>query len=121
MAWRESFDVPPMVHSNPIPTASRVGNMLFTSVIAGRDPESGAVPDSAEAQAANAFAILGLILAKAGASTGDVAHVNVFLKNNADRPHVNTAWLKMFPDEHSRPARHTMLDANLGGLVQIEA
>jgi enamine deaminase RidA (YjgF/YER057c/UK114 family) len=121
MAWRESFDVPPMVHTNPIPTASRVGNMLFTSIIGGRDPQTGKVPTSAEEQAANAFTILGLILERAGATAGDVAHVNVFLKDNADRQHVNTAWLKMFPDERSRPARHTMVDPNLGGLVQIEA
>ena len=121
MAWRESFNVPPMIHRNPIPTASRVGNMLYTSVIAGRDPETGQVPDSAAEQAANAFKLLGMILEKAGATPGDVAHVTVFVRDNSTREHVNTAWLQMFPDEHSRPARHTIVMENLGGHVQIEA
>ena len=31
------------------------------------------------------------------------------------------AWLAMFPDEKNRPARHTVIDASLGGMVQIEA
>jgi enamine deaminase RidA (YjgF/YER057c/UK114 family) len=121
MAWRESFDVPPMIHQNPIPTATRVGNMLFTSVIGGRDPETGQVPDSVEEQAANAFKILARVLEKAGASADDVAKVTVFLKDNSYRAHVNTAWLAMFPDEHSRPARHAIIDPNLGGQLQIDA
>jgi 2-iminobutanoate/2-iminopropanoate deaminase len=121
MAWRESFDVAPMIHQNPIPTASRVGNMLFTSVIAGRDPETGEVPDSAEGQAVNAFKILRKILETAGATPGDVAHVTVFLKDNAYRPLVNKPWVEMFPDEHSRPARHAIIDPNLVSMVQIEA
>lgn len=121
MAWRESFNVPPMIHQNPIPTASRVGNMLFTSVIAGRDAESGKVPDAPEEQAANAFKILRSILEKAGATPGDVAHVTVFLKDNSFRAHVNKPWVEMFPDEHSRPARHAIVDPNLGSALSIEA
>ncbi len=121
MPWRESFNVPPMLHRNPIPTATRVGNMLFTSVIAGRDPVTGEVPDSPAAQAANAFKLLGMILEKAGATPGDVAHVTVFLKDDSARQYVNTAWLQMFPDEHSRPARHTIVLENLASHVQIEA
>jgi enamine deaminase RidA (YjgF/YER057c/UK114 family) len=121
MAWRESFDVAPMIHVNPIPTATRVGNMLYTSVIGGRDPQTGNVPESAEEQAANAFTILRLVLERAGATSGDVAHVTVFIKDNSVRPLVNKPWVEMFPDEHSRPARHAIIDPNLGGHVQIEA
>jgi enamine deaminase RidA (YjgF/YER057c/UK114 family) len=121
MAWRESFNVPPMIHQNPIPTASRVGNMLYTSVISGRDPVTGQVPEAAEEQAVNAFKNLRNILAKAGATAGDVAHVTVFVKDIGVRPHVNKPWLEMFPDENSRPARHTIELENLGGMVQIEA
>jgi 2-iminobutanoate/2-iminopropanoate deaminase len=121
MAWRESFHVPPMVHQNPIPTAARTGNMLYTSVISGRDPDTGKVPESPAEQAVNAFKILRMILDKAGASTGDVAKVTVFLKDNAYREHVNKPWVEMFPDEHSRPARHAIVDPHLGALLQIEA
>jgi 2-iminobutanoate/2-iminopropanoate deaminase len=121
MEWRESFNVPPMIHQNPIPTASRVGNMLFTSVIAGRDAATGKVPDSVEEQAENAFLILRNILVRAGASSGDVAFVTVFLKDNSSREHVNKPWVEMFPDEHSRPARHAIIDPDLGAALQIQA
>jgi len=121
MAWRESFHVPPMIHQNPIPTAARTGNMLFTSVISGRDPDTGKVPDSPAEQAVNAFKILRMILDKAGASAGDVAKVTVFLKDNSFREHVNKPWVEMFPDEHSRPARHAIIDPSLGAALQIEA
>jgi len=121
MAWRESFNVPPMVHANPIPSASRVGNMLYTSVISGRDPATGNVPESVDEQAVNAFKNLSNILAKAGATAGDVAHVTVFVRDISVRPHVNTPWVEMFPDENSRPARHTIVDAALAGMLQIEA
>ena len=89
MAWRESFNVTPSIHQNPIPTACRVGNVLFTSVIGGRDPETGAAPQSIEEQAANAFRNLANILAAAGAKPSDVARVTVFIRDNSARPHVN--------------------------------
>lgn len=121
MPWRESIQVPPMLHQNPIPTASRVGNMLCTSVIGGRDPETGQVPQTAEEQAVNCFKILARILDKGGATPEDVAHVTVYIKDSSMRPAVNKPWVEMFPDEHSRPARHTIVMENMGGMVQIEA
>jgi len=121
MAWRDSYNVEPMIHANPIPTAARTGNMLFTSVIGGRDLETGQVPPDAEQQAVNAFAILAKVLERAGATPGDVAHVKVHIKEASVRPLVNKAWLEMFPDEQNRPARHTVIEEDLGGMVQIEA
>jgi 2-iminobutanoate/2-iminopropanoate deaminase len=121
MAWRESHNVEPQIHQNPIPTASRTGNMLFTSVIGGRDMVTGKLPDSAEEQAKNVFKILQKVLDKFGATAGDVAMVHVFIKEASVRALVNVPWVEMFPDEHSRPARHTTMDESLGGFVQIEA
>jgi 2-iminobutanoate/2-iminopropanoate deaminase len=121
MAWRESFNVEPMIHANPIPTAARTGNMLYTSVIGGRDLETGQVPADAEQQAVNAFAILTRVLERAGATAGDVTQVKVYIKEPGVRQLVNQAWLDMFPDEQSRPARHTVVDEDLGAMVQIEA
>lgn len=121
MAWRESFDVPPATHANPIPSATRVGNMLFTSVIPGRDAQTGQMPESAAEQAVNVFKNLRAILEQAGARVEDVGKVTVFIKQADVRPLVNVPWLEMFPDEHSRPARHAIIDPLLGSMVQIEA
>jgi enamine deaminase RidA (YjgF/YER057c/UK114 family) len=83
--------------------------------------ETGQVPDSAEEQAVNAFKILAAILEKAGATPGDVAHVTVFARDNSVRAAVNKPWVQMFPDESSRPARHTIIMDNLPSWLQIEA
>src|SRR5437879_3491641 len=118
MAWRDSFNVEPMIHQNPIPTAARTGSMLFTSVIGGRDLETGQVPADAGQQAANAFAILAKVLERAGATLGDVAHVKVHIKEPGVRELVNKAWVEMFPDAANRPARHTVIEESMGGMVQ---
>jgi 2-iminobutanoate/2-iminopropanoate deaminase len=121
MAWRESIDIPPVVHNNPIPMACRVGNMLFTSGISGADPATGQVPASQEQQAYNAFANLQHVLDKAGATPGDVVYIAVMLKDNAYRELVNKPWVEMFPDETDRPARHALIMPNLNFDLQIQA
>ena len=122
MAWRESIEIPPVVHNNPIPMACRVGNVLFTSGISGADPQTGEMPASQEQQARNAFANLQRVLDKAGAVAEDVVYVSVMLKDNAYRELVNKPWVEMFPDEDDRPARHQLVVENLPSPydVQIE-
>jgi 2-iminobutanoate/2-iminopropanoate deaminase len=44
------------------------------------------------------------------------------LKDRSQRAPVNAEWLKMFPDAHSRPARHALPMDNMdgGALVQCD-
>jgi hypothetical protein len=47
--------------------------------------------------------------------------MSVYLRDDAHREHVNREWLKMFPDEHDRPARHAVrTDLRRGMLVQVD-
>jgi hypothetical protein len=47
--------------------------------------------------------------------------MTIYVKDPAYRENVNREWLKMFPDEHDRPARHTLTwDLQRGMLVQCE-
>jgi 2-iminobutanoate/2-iminopropanoate deaminase len=39
------------------------------------------------------------------------------MKDRAQRDAVNVEWVKMFPDKHARPARHTMRADLEGGLL----
>jgi 2-iminobutanoate/2-iminopropanoate deaminase len=121
MAWRESFDIPPVMHNAPIPMITRVGNMIFTSGVMGSDPKTGEMPESVEEQARNCFTNLINALAKAGATAGDVGHINVMIKETGYRTAVNPPWLELFPDEHSRPARHALVVPSLNFAIQIEA
>lgn len=120
MAWRQSIQIPPIGHQNPIPFASRVGNMFFTGLIVGRDGDTGQVPEDAVDQARNCFKNLEKALVKAGGNMGDVAHVAALIKEESVRPKLNVAWLEVFPDEENRPARHTQVEPSMNTQVTIE-
>ena len=122
MGRRVSIEVPGFEHDNPIPAACRVGPFLITSGVSGKEPYTGKLPDGIEAQCEQMFATVRKILEIAGGSPEDVVKMNVWMKDRSQRPHLNKGWLEMFPDPHSRPARHTFQSADLPGamLVQCE-
>ena len=106
---RHSFDVGSMAHSNPIPAVSRVGPLVVSSVIVGRDPGASTVPESIDAQLANLFHHVGEMLRAAGADWRHVVKMNFYLPSLDLRKELNEPWLAHFPDPESRPARHTQV------------
>lgn len=57
----------------------------------------------------------------AGGAPDNIAHMTVSLKEEKYRDSINKEWVKMFPDEKDRPARHA-ITADLRGhvLFQVE-
>jgi enamine deaminase RidA (YjgF/YER057c/UK114 family) len=110
-------------HANPIPAVSRIGNLVVTGGVSGTEPNTGQMPEQVSAQCANMFANLRKVLAAAGATTEDVIRVTVWIKRPEVRADVNKQWVVMFPDPHSRPARHTMFydEFTAPMVVQCEA
>ena len=108
MTKRQSMDPPghPM-HRQPIPTVSRVGNMIFSANISGMDLATGEVPSEPERQIANAFANMKAAVEAAGGTLENIGKLSVSLKDRSMRDVVNKYWLESFPDEKSRPVRHT--------------
>ena len=64
----------------------------------------------------------GRVMEAAGGSTDNIIKMVVWAKDKAFKNAVNKEWNAMFPDEHSRPARHTMLYGGFTGntLIQCE-
>lgn len=121
MGRRQTLEVPGVAHDAPIPMGVRIGNLVFSSGVAGKDPADGSLPDDPARQAELMFQNVRTLLEQAGATLDDVAHFTVYVKDNAHREHLNREWLKAFPDEHDRPARHTLLWNLPGGmLIQCE-
>lgn len=122
MAKRESIaadNIP--THPQPFPTATKVGNMVFSSAVAGTDLETHEVPDDPEAQVKNAFAIVRNIMEAAGGSVDDIGKMVVYVKDRSIRPLVNPHWEEMFPDADSRPVRHTVpFDLPSNYQIQLE-
>ena len=119
---RRSIHVEGVQHGAPIPMGARVGNMLFSSGIIGSDPATGKVPEDLGHQCEFAFAHMRSLVENAGGTVEDIGAIKVYMKDRSQREAVNKPWLKMFPDEDNRPARHAIeYDAFPPGvLVQLE-
>jgi 2-iminobutanoate/2-iminopropanoate deaminase len=106
MSSRKSIEIDGLSHLTAIPVASRIGPLLVSSVVAPFNPGTRDVPDTVEAQYANIFRHVGLMLEQAGANWSHIAKME-FWTPTADRGALDPFWLDKFPDPESRPARHT--------------
>ena len=105
----------------PYSQAVLTGGLLLTSGQLGLDPETGALQEGVEAQAAQALENIGAILAEAGYERTDVVKTTIFIRNMGDFAAVNRIYAGFFGDH--KPARSCVEVSALpkGGLVEIEA
>jgi 2-iminobutanoate/2-iminopropanoate deaminase len=108
MAKRRSVMSPGFKHMNPIPNASRIGNIVMSSVISGVNPGTRTLPGDLASQLVNIFAHVREMVTAAGGTPEDIIKMTFWMKDPATgREAINKEWVKMFPDEAARPARHT--------------
>ena len=121
MAKREVIKVPGLSHQAPIPNGARIGNIVFSSAISGRDTETNEIPADPDKQAEALFQNVRTFMELAGGTPANIGHMTVYLKEERYRESINKEWLKMFPDKNDRPARHS-IKASVRGemLFQIE-
>jgi 2-iminobutanoate/2-iminopropanoate deaminase len=120
MSRRRSFEVPGLQHDNPLPMGAIIGNLMMTSGIFGMDPATHKIPDDIVEQCRLMFANVRRVMEAAGGSTDDIIKLVVWAKDKSFKEAMNREWLAMFPDEHSRPARHTMMYAGFSANVLIQ-
>jgi 2-iminobutanoate/2-iminopropanoate deaminase len=87
-------------------TATRIGNMIYTSGVPGIDRRSGQLAIGAERQFAAAFDNLTALLEAAGAGPESVGLLTVWIPDRTNRVHINKDWLSLYPGTN-RPARKT--------------
>lgn len=116
-----SIHVPRVGHKAPIPLAARVGPLLASSGIAGKDPATGELPPDGATQVRFAFANLRAVLAAGGATLADVVKLSITVADDSLRDAINTEWLACFPDPDDRPARHVVVHPLQHGMqLQLE-
>jgi enamine deaminase RidA (YjgF/YER057c/UK114 family) len=122
MAKRQSINGSRARHENPIPNASRIGNIVMSSVIGGANPGTRDLPPTLEQQVANVFAHIRHDIEAAGGTVDDIIKVTFWVKDPVNqRSALNAEWVKMFPDPEARPARHTLpLPADSRAMVQAD-
>eukprot|EP01036_Dinobryon_divergens_P015452 gene15452-20932_t len=102
---KRSLEVAGVSHGGaPIPMGARVGNMIFSSGIMGKDPATDTLPMDGAEQVKFAFQNMRALLAAGGASLDHLARMTVFIKDESVRAAINEEWVKCFPDPHDRPA-----------------
>ena len=116
-----SLEVPGLAHNAPIPLGARVGPLLSSSGIAGKDAATGVLPADAATQVKLAFSNMDLLLAAGGALLAHLVKLTIYVKDNSLRDLINIEWLARFPDPHDRPARHILVtDLQHGMWLQLE-
>jgi enamine deaminase RidA (YjgF/YER057c/UK114 family) len=120
MEKRRSIEVSGVKHVNPIPSASRRGPFVVSGAISGADPETGKVPAELDAQCRQMFDNVRRIMVAAGGDPEDIIKMNVWIADRKLRDTMNRHWVEMFPDPHSRPARHTIAHADFTAPMQIQ-
>ena len=107
MAKRQSVNFPGFAHQNPIPNASRIGNIMMSSVISGVDPGTRNMPPELAKQVTNLFTHVRTAITSAGGTPDDIIKMTFWMKDPANgRAALNEEWLKMFPERHrGRPIR----------------
>lgn len=117
MARRESIHIAGFERGNPIPVAARIGPLLFSGSLTGRDARTGAMPESIDEQCENVFAVVRELMSAAGGTTGDILKMTFHLVDYRDRKALNREWLRHFPDPESRPVRQVIAAHLDGGAV----
>src|SRR5690242_1956537 len=99
-----------------------VGNLVFVSGQAGRNPATGALAPDVEAQTAQALKNVQTILEAAGSGLQHVVRCGVFLVDMQEFPKMNEVYSRAFGTH--RPARTTVEVSGLPGdglRVEIDA
>ena len=120
MARRRSFEVTGLHHENPIPMGTIIGNLMMTSGIFPMDPQTRKAPDDVAGQCKLMFENIRRVMEAAGGSPDDIIKLVVWAKDKSFKEAMNKEWLAMFPDSHSRPARHTMMYSGFSGNILIQ-
>src|ERR1700681_1835879 len=104
---RRAIYVSGIGHQSPIPNAARTGKIIASGLLRGPDPATHKRPPSIEAQCAHMFANIRETVKAGGGRVDDIIKVT-FWMGRLDRKPINDEWVKMFPDDATRPARQIM-------------
>src|SRR5437870_5376145 len=104
----------------PPPRAARRGPFGRPGAISGTAAETGKVPADLDEQCRLMFENVRRVMAAAGGSPDDIVKMTVWITDRSLREIMNRHWVVMFPDAHSRPARHTLTSRDFTAPMQIQ-
>ena len=115
---RRAIHIPGIAHGERRPAGSRIGNIIVSATLAGRNAEGVMSSDPAE-QMQELFFTMVRFLEAAGASVDDVIRVDVTVAKGEYREFMNVEWAKYFNDEESLPTRIATVAPLAGETVAV--
>src|SRR5260370_28481572 len=106
-------------HANRTPAAGGGGLLVVGGAIPGADPERGRAPADLDEQCRLMFENVRRVMAAAGGSPDDIVKMTLWITHRSLREIMNGPWGAMFPDPHSRPARHTLTSRDFAAPVPV--
>ena len=85
MAKRSVIEIKGLSHNAPIPLGAKIGNMVFSSGISGKDTETEKLPQDPDQQAEVLFRNIRKFMELAGGTPENIGHMTVFLKEEKYR------------------------------------
>lgn len=117
------YEVYPPTTRATMPLGVRVNDLVYTTSLAGTDPETGQpIAGGVREQTAAALERMKDLVEGAGGSLDNVGRAVAFCTSVEDRALVDEVWTRVFPDPNDKPAFKVLL-AELpdGHLVRIDA
>lgn len=108
---RQPIDLPGFTDSAPL--GVRLGNVVFSAPIDGRDPATGRRSADRVTQMRQAFRNMDSFIQRAGGAKADLIHVYIFVSGRDDQLDMLDVWLEEFPTDGDRPARKAIFDETL--------
>lgn len=99
--------------SDAQPLGVRLGPVVFSAPIDGRDPVTGQRSADRVTQMRQAFRNMDSFIRRAGGSKADLIHVYIFVSGRDDQLDMLDVWLEEFPTDGDRPARKAIFDETL--------
>ncbi len=99
--------------AGPSPRGVRLGDVVFSGEIDGRDPATGRRSEDRRLEMRQAFDNMEAFIGAAGGAKEDLIHVFIFVRGREDQADMLDAWLEAFPEDGNRPARKAIFDPTL--------
>ena len=108
---RQPIELPGFADHPPL--GVRLGPVVFSAPIDGRDPATGERSADRVTQMRQAFRNMESFIQRAGGSKADLIHVYIFVSGRDDQLDMLDVWLEEFPTDGDRPARKAIFDETL--------